>query len=169
MSPVAARPPPGVCRAAAEGDAAGVRAGCKEGLSREHRTGSALPSTVTASRTGHTARPGGSSSLALSPWFCMRQQCCSAPPGNPVLPHPRGIVLASACGYRPALYIGEQRVWPWGQLGRLVPEDDPRRRPGGRGHAGNDQAQGVTASGASVRVFSGVLSLFLGGKFQHLS
>lgn len=54
----------------------------------------------------------------------------------------------------------------WGRLGQLIAEDDPRRRAGGRGHAGNAQAQGVTAPGASGRVFSsGELSLFLGGRF----
>lgn len=141
-----------------------VRRGCQERLSREHSTAPALPGPMNASRTRNTARRGGSSWLAGSPWFCMRQHCCSATPGIPFLPHPCGIVLASVCGYCPAPYIGEQRARPWGQLSQLIPEDDPRRRAGGRGHAGNAQAQGVTAPGASARLFSGVLLLFLGGR-----
>lgn len=67
-------------------------AGCKEGLSWERRTGSALPSPMSAGRTGHTARRGGSSSLAVSLW---RLACNSTaawpPPGSPSFPIPMAL------------------------------------------------------------------------------
>lgn len=155
-APSRSKPAPDACRAAAEGGYTGTQSWLQGGIVTGTRD------WVSRTQPHDCQRRGRSSSLAVNPWLWMLLGHPRDPLPSPSSWHPAGIC--------PWLLPCSTHWWEWepswGRLGQLIAEDDPRRRAGGRGHAGNAQAQGVTAPGASGRVFSsGELSLFLGGRF----
>lgn len=99
-APRRSKPAPGACRAAAEGGYTGTQSWLQGGIVTGTRD------WVSRTQPHDCQRRGRSSSLAVNPWLWMQQQCCSAIPGIPFLPHPHGILLASARGYCPAPHIG---------------------------------------------------------------